>query len=137
MIFCNSSHFCGEKSRRGTHSTGVEFQGNVLQRGNRLLLSSLRLALLEVGWMGLGRLLLQGLLRLLVERVGRRRLHWQVAGVQGDPLETVKIDIIQDCVQDVLEQCVLGLSSQRTQTGANFQLFKLILMSCCGSAIPV
>lgn len=57
-----------------------------MQRGNRLLLS-LRLALLEVGWMGLGRLLLQALLRLLIEGIGRRRLHWQVAGVQGDPLE--------------------------------------------------
>lgn len=30
-------------------------------------------------------------------------------------------------VQDVMEQCVLGLSPQCTQRGASFQLFKLIL----------
>lgn len=41
--------------------------------------------------MGLGRrlllLLLQGLLGLLVKGVGRGRFHWQVAGVQGNPLK--------------------------------------------------
>lgn len=59
-----------------------------------LLVVALRLSLLYRRMLGTLlnrcmwlRRLLQGLLGLLVKGIGRGRLHWQIAGVQGNPLE--------------------------------------------------
>lgn len=52
---------------------------------------------------------MHGLLGLLVKGIGRGRLHWQVAGVQGNPLERAeKLENLCSAPQNTLSLACLS-----------------------------